>query len=363
MTGTTDSSAHGLPNKANPVQVLPMILPKELMTTMTAIVADAPGGPDVLRTATVAVPVPHAGEVLIRVVAAGVNYPDIAQRRGAYPAPEGHSPILGLEVSGEIVTPAGEWKLGDKVVALTNGGGYAEYVAVPAGQVLPAPSGWPLADAAALPECWFTITQTLVMRAGLASGMSLLVTGAAGGLGGAAIQIALILGATPIAMVGSAEKADYVRALGATAIIRHDTDDLITRTRELTDGRGADRILDMLGGDATARHIDAAARFGHIVQVATLAAQDAAIPLNKLVAKQLTLSGSTLRAQSTATKAAIAAHLRQHLWPAFDSTDLPRPKIRRFALAQAADAHRAMENRAHYGKIVLLTSPAAHAIV
>lgn len=254
---------------------------------------------------------------------------------------------------------AGEWNVGDKVVALTNGGGYAEYVAVPARQVLPAPAGWPLPDAAALPETWFTITQTLVMRTGLTAGMSVLITGAAGGLGGAAIQIARILGATPIAIVGSAAKADYVRALGATHIIRHDIEDVVARTRELTAGRGADRILDMLGGEATVRHIEAAAPFGHIVQVATLSDRNASLPLNKLVAKQLTLSGSTLRHQSTATKAAIAAHLRRHLWPALDDPSLPRPQIRQFPLASVAEAHRAMEDRANFGKIVLtIRSPA-----
>jgi len=325
-----------------------------LPSTMTAIVADAPGGPEVLHTATVAVPNPQPGEVLIRVAAAGVNYPDIAQRRGAYPAPEGHSPLLGLEVAGTIAVPAGEWREGDQVVALTNGGAYAQYVAVPAGQVLPAPAGWPLADAAALPECWFTITQTLVMRTGLRSGMSVLITGAAGGLGGAAIQIALLLGAAPIALVGSAEKADYARSLGATAIIRQDLEDVVARTRELTDGRGADRILDMLGGDATARHIDAAARGAHIVMVATLADQASQLPLNKVVARQLTISGSTLRHQSTATKAAIAAHLRQHLWPALGDPALPRPRIRQFTLAESAAAHRAMEDRTNFGKIVLV---------
>jgi NADPH2:quinone reductase len=334
LTGTANSSATRLPNKANPVQVFPMSLPP----TMTAIVAAAPGGPDVLAPATVPLPMPKPGEALIRVAAAGMNYPDIAQRRGDYPPPEGHSPILGLEVSGEIAVPAGRWREGDKVVALSNGGAYAEYVAVPAGQILPAPEGWPLVDAAALPETWFTITQTLVMRAGLTAGMSVLVTGAAGGLGGAAIQIARILGAEPIALVGSAEKADYVRTLGATAIIRHDIEDVVGRARELTGGRGADRILDMLGGAATARHIDAAALFGHIVQVATLTDRNAQVPLNKLMAKQLTLSGSTLRPQSPETKAAIAAHLRQHIWPALDDATFPRPKIRRFALAQAADA-------------------------
>jgi putative PIG3 family NAD(P)H quinone oxidoreductase len=348
-----------LPNKANPVQVLPMSLP----ATMTAIVATAPGGPDVLVPATVPVPVPNPGEVLIRVAAAGVNYPDIAQRRGDYPPPAGHSPRIGLEVSGEIVIPARPWHEGDKVVALTNGGGYAEYATVPAGQILPAPDNWPLVDAAALPETWFTITQTLVMRAGLRAGMTVLITGAAGGLGGAAIQIARILGAEPIAAVGSAEKADYVRSLGATAIIRHDTEDVVARTLELTGGRGADRILDMLGGDATARHIDASTPYGHIVQVATLGGRDAQVPLGRLMAKQLTLSGSTLRPQPPETKAAIAAHLRENLWPALSDPTFPRPKIRRFALAQAADAHRSLEDRAHYGKIVLLTAPAAHGIL
>lgn len=324
-----------------------------LPSTMTAVLASAPGGPEVLGTATVPVPAPNPGEVLIRVAAAGVNSPDIAQRRGDYPPPPGHSPILGLEVSGEIAIAAGPWREGDKVVALTNGGAYAQYVAVPAGQVLPVPAGWSLADAAALPETWFTITQTLVMRAGLGAGMNVLITGAAGGLGGAAIQIARIVGATPIAIVGSPEKADYVRGLGATAIIRHDLEDVVARTRDLTGGRGADRILDMLGGDATARHIDAAAPFGHIVQVATLGGRNADVPLNKMVGKQLTLSGSTLRHQSTQTKAAIAARLREDLWDALADPALPRPRIRHFPLADAASAHRAMEDRSNFGKIVL----------
>ncbi|MBI4923587.1 MAG: zinc-binding dehydrogenase, partial [Devosia nanyangense] len=266
-----------------------------------------------------------------------------------------HSPLLGLEVSGEIVVPTGEWVAGDKVVALTNGGGYAEYVAVPAGQVLPLPANWSLADAAALPECWFTITQTLVMRAGLAPGMSVLITGAAGGLGGAAIQIAKILGADPIAIVSSAEKAAYALMLGARAVIRHDLEDVVARTLELTGGTGADRILDMVGGDTTRRHIDAAARFGHIVLVASLGDRNGALPLNKVIAKQLTLSGSTLRHQSTETKATIAAKLRADLWPALADPARPRPKIAAFPLAQADAAHRAMEERSHLGKVVLVT--------
>ena len=213
--------------------------------------------------------------MLIRVAAAGINAPDLAQRRGDYPPPPGASPLLGLEVSGEIAVAAGDWSVGDKVVALCNGGGYAEYVAVPAGQVLPAPANWSLVDAAALPETWFTVTQTLVMRAGLKPGMSVLITGAAGGIGGAAIQICRILGADPIALVSSAEKADYALSLGARAVIRHDTEDVVARARELTGGKGVDRIVDMVGGAATRRNIDALARFGHLVLVATLGDRNA----------------------------------------------------------------------------------------
>lgn len=328
-----------------------MPLPAE----MSAITAAAPGGPEVLRLARLPVPVPAPGEVLIRVVAAGVNAPDLAQRAGTYPPPPGASPLLGLEVSGEIVVAAGHWTVGDMVTALCNGGGYAEYAAVPAGQVLPAPHGWDVADAAALPETWITVTQSLVMRAGLQPGMSVLVTGAAGGIGGAAIQISKLLGATPIALVSSAEKAAYALGLGAHAAIRHDSEDVAARVRELTGGKGVDRIVDMIGGATTRRNVELLARFGHLVQVSTLGERNADIPLNRLVANQLTLSGSTLRPQTAETKAAIVAHLRQHFWPALADPALPRPKIRRFALAEAADAHRAMAERGHYGKIVLLT--------
>lgn len=327
-----------------------MSIPSE----MSAIVADGTGGPGVLHLERVPTPQPGSGEVLIRVAAAGVNAPDLAQRRGAYPPPPGASPLLGLEVSGEIVVAAGEWKVGDTVVALCNGGGYAEYVAVPAGQVLPLPAGWELADAAALPEGWFTIAQTLVMRAGLGAGMSVLVTGASGGLGGTAIQAARILGADPIAVVSSTTKASYVAALGARAVIRRDTEDLVARVRELTDGKGVDRILDMVGGDMTPLLVDSLARFGHLLIVATLAGPRAQLPLSRILGNQLTISGSTLRPQTPETKAAIAQHLRTHLWPALSDPGFPRPKLTRFSLARAADAHRAMEESGHYGKMILL---------
>ena len=320
---------------------------------MSAITVASPGSPEMLRLTTVPTPQPAAGEVLIRVAAAGINAPDLAQRRGDYPPPPGASPLLGLEVSGEVVIAAGNWSVSDKVVALTNGGAYAEYVAVPAGQVLPAPGNWSLVDAAALPETWFTVTQTLVMRAGLKLGMSVLITGAAGGIGGAAIQICKILGADPIALVSSAAKADYALSLGARAVIRHDTEDVVIRARELTSGKGVDRIVDMVGGEATRRNVDALARFGHLVLVSTLGDRNAELPLNKLVGNQLTVSGSTLRPQTPETKAAIAAYLRQHLWPAMPT--IPHPKIQHFPLAETAAAHRAMEDRKHFGKLVLVT--------
>jgi putative PIG3 family NAD(P)H quinone oxidoreductase len=323
---------------------------------MSAITVPAPGGPDAMTLTGLPVPAPGPVEVLIRVAAAGVNAPDLAQRAGHYPPPPGASPLLGLEVSGEIAVAAGDWRVGDHVVALTNGGGYAEYVAVPAGQVLPVPGNWDLVDAAALPETWFTVTQGLVMRAGLERGMSVLVTGAAGGIGGAAIQISRILGAEPIALVSSDEKARYVLGLGARAAIRHDREDVAAQVRELTGGKGVDRVVDMVGGPATAGHIELLAPFGHLVLVATLGGRNADLPLGAFMANHLTLSASRLRPQTSETKAAIAEHLRERLWPALADRALPRPRIRRFGLADAAAAHRAQAERSHYGKIVLVTA-------
>src|SRR3569623_246746 len=229
--------------------------------------------------------------------------------------PPGASPLLGLEVSGEIASAAGEWKVGDHVVALCNGGGYAEYVTVPAEQVLPAPANWSLVAAAALPETWFTITQTLVLRAGLQRGMSVLVTGAAGGIGGATIQISRILGADPIALVSSDEKAAYALALGARAAIRHDREDVTVRVRELTAGKGVARIVDMVGGDSTARNVGLLANGGHLVVVSTQADRNANISLGRMVANDLTISASRLRPQSPQTKAAIASQMHERLRP------------------------------------------------
>jgi NADPH2:quinone reductase len=326
---------------------------------MTAIAIATPGGPEGLRPVTQSVPFPREDEVLIRVAAAGVNAPDLAQRRGLYDPPPDASPLPGLEVSGTIAAIGSgveKFTVGDRVMALTNGGGYAEYVAVPAGQVLPVPEGWSMAAAAALPETWFTVTQTLVMRAGVTQGMWVLVHGGAGGIGGAAITIAKILGAKAIAIVSSEEKAAYAKKLGATETIDRTKDDILARVMAITGKRGVDRIVDLVGGEMAALNVKASARDGHIVQVSTLGGGEANVPLRLMMAKALTLSGSTLRPQSSATKAAIATRIRTDLFAALESGDMVKPKIRRFPLAEAAAAHVAMEDPDHLGKIVLVTA-------
>lgn len=331
---------------------------------MQAIAISRPGGPDVLVAENMPRPECGSGEVLIRVAAAGINGPDLAQRRGHYDPPPGASPLPGLEVAGEIVALGADidgWRVGDRVMALTNGGGYAEYAAVPAGQVLPIPRGWSLIEAACLPETWFTITQTLVMRAGLEPGMSVLVHGAAGGIGGAAIQIATILGAKAIGVVSSPAKADYALSLGAVATIDYTKEDVAGRALELTGGKGVDRVVDIIGGPMTEKNLAASARGAHIVQVSTLDGANASLSLRTLMARQLTLSGSTLRPQTAQTKAAIADRIRQDLLPALSKDGFVKPAVTAFPLTQAAAAHRAMEARGHVGKIVLVTAFGAKA--
>jgi NADPH2:quinone reductase len=330
-----------------------------LPADMNAIVIARPGGPEELELQRYPLPACRDGEVLIRIAAAGVNGPDLAQRRGHYDPPPDASPLLGLEVAGEIAAlghGVSGWQVGDQVMALANGGGYAEYVAVPAGQILPVPDNWTLREAAALPETWFTVTQTLVMRAGLEPGMTVLVHGAAGGIGGAAIQIATILGASAIAVVSSPAKADYARRLGAIATIDYTSEDIVARALALTGGTGVDRVLDIIGGPMAERNIAASARGGHIVQVSTLDGASASISLRAIMAKQLTLSGSTLRPQTPATKAAIADRIRADLLPALSRPGFVKPAVTSFPLEAAAQAHRAMEARSHVGKIVLETA-------
>jgi len=325
---------------------------------MIAIAITTPGGPEVLQPVNVPVPQPGPGEVLIRVAAAGLNAPDAAQRRGSYPPPPGASPLPGLEVAGELVAVgAGVDGLvpGMRVAALCNGGGYAEYVTVPAGQTLEIPANWSLTAAAALPETFFTVTQSLVMRSGLQAGMWVLIHGAAGGIGGAAILISKLLGARPIAVVSSGEKAAYALKLGAEAAIDHSSEDFVERTLEITGKHGADRIVDIAGGPTLDRNISASARFGHIVLVSTQSGGMAEINAGRLMMKQLTLSGSTLRPQSTETKAAIATALRQRIWPGLaDRSALPL-RIRSVPLTEAPRAHAELERRGNYGKLVLVT--------
>ena len=327
--------------------------------TMQAIAITTPGAPEVLQPVQWPMPECSPNSIVIRVAAAGVNGPDLAQRRGQYDPPAGASPLPGLEVAG-VVEAVGSgvsaFSVGDRVMALVNGGGYADYVAVPAGQALPVPDNWSLIEAAALPETWFTVTQTLVMRAGLAPGMIVLVHGAAGGIGGAAIQIATLLGASAIAVVSSPAKADYARALGAMAAIDHTTDDLVARVMALTGDKGVDRIVDIIGGAMSAKNIEASARGGHIVQVSTLDGGNASLPLRLLMAKQLTISGSTLRPQTAETKAGIATTIRDKLLPGLSKPGFVKPRIATYPIEQAAKAHAQMEARGHIGKIVLVTA-------
>lgn len=325
---------------------------------MIEIAITAPGGPEVLEPREAPVPVPRPGEVLIRVAAVGVNYPDLFQRRGRYDPPPGHSAVPGLEVSGTIAAVGAEvtaFTAGDGVIALCNGGGYAEYVVVPAGQVLPLPRGISMVDGAALPETFFTVTQTLVMRAQLAPGHWVLVHGAAGGIGGAAVWISRALGARPIAVVSSAERAAYATSLGAEAIIDRTKEDFVARTMEITGGAGADRVVDILGGDITGKNIDLSAKHGHIVLVGTLAGFHGGMAVGRMLAKQLTLSASTLRGQPPEVKAGIADRLRFDVWPAI-AADPPPIRVQRYPLEQASETHRALEGRSVIGKLVLITA-------
>ncbi len=325
---------------------------------MLAIAIDNPGGPEALVPHRVPLPPVGADEVLISVAAAGINGPDLAQRRGLYNPPPGASLLPGLEVAGEIAAIGADvrgFTVGDSVMALANGGGYAEYVAVPAGQVLPTPKGWSQIEAAALPETWFTVTQTLVLRAGLEPGMFVLVHGASGGIGGAAIQICSIIGAKAIAIVSDNSKADYCLALGAEAVIDRSHENILERVKVITYGKGVDRVVDIIGGEMARINVEASARGGHIVQISTLGGGNADVPLRLIMAKDLTLSGSTLRPQSAATKAAIAGYIKAHFLTALAAPGWIKPEIKTFALEDASAAHALMESRTHRGKLILVT--------
>lgn len=326
-----------------------------LPETMTAIAISMPGGPEVLKPETRPLPRPGPGQILIRVAAAGVNRPDVQQRLGAYPAPPGASDLPGLEAAGEVVAlgkGAARWQVGDRVTALTPGGAYAEYVVVHGGSALPIPDGFSMIEAAAVPETFFTVWHNVFERGALKSGETLLVHGGSSGIGTTAIQLGLAFGSTVIATAGTAEKCAACEKLGARAINYRDAD-FVAAVKEITGGKGADVILDMVAGDYVARNYEAAAVDGRIVQIATQGGSKVSVDVLRIMMKRLTHTGSTLRPRTVEVKAAIAAALETHVWPLLAARKVAPVMDRTFALADAAGAHRRMEDGHHIGKIVL----------
>jgi NADPH:quinone reductase len=324
---------------------------------MSAVEIREPGPPQVLRLVQRPVPAPAAGEVLIRVAAAGVNRPDVLQRKGSYPPPQGITDIPGLEVAGEVVAlgeGVSEPALGARVCALVAGGGYAQYVNVPAVQCLPVPAGLTLEQAAALPETFFTVWLNVFERARLKRGETLLVHGGSSGIGTTAILLGVAFGARVIVTAGSAQKCAACRDLGAELAINYHESDFVAATLRATDNHGADVILDMVGGDYVGRDAAAAAVEGRIALIALQGGAKAEVDLRPFLTKRLTLTGSTLRAQPPANKGRIAAALREKVWPLFDSKGLKPVIFARFPLSDAAGAHKLMESGGHIGKIVLL---------
>ena len=325
---------------------------------MIAIEIRAPGGPEVLVPVERPTPVPAPGEVLIKVAAAGVNRPDIFQRLGRYAPPPGASDIPGLEVAGTIEQLGPEvrdWRIGDEVCALVAGGGYAEYCAAPVPQCLPLPRGLDLIAAAAIPETFFTVWTNVFERGRLQAGESLLVHGGSSGIGTTAIQLARARGARVFATAGSAAKCEACERLGAERAINYRESDFATVVRDLTSGRGVDVVLDMVGGEYFARNIDVLAVEGRLVEIATLHGVKAELNIQTIMGRRLTITGSTLRPRPVAEKGAIAAALRQHVWPLLESGAV-RPIVHAtFPLRDAAEAHRVMEAGTHIGKLVLVT--------
>jgi putative PIG3 family NAD(P)H quinone oxidoreductase len=323
---------------------------------MTAIEIARPGGPEVLRPVRRPTPVPGPGEVLIRVAGAGVNRPDIMQREGGYPPPAGASDLPGLEVSGTIMRlglEVAHWTMGDRVTALVAGGGYAEYCAAPAPQCLPVPSSLSLVEAAALPETFFTVWTNVFERGRLAAGESILIHGGASGIGTTAIQLARARGARVFATAGSPEKCAACERLGAERAIDYRREDFVAVIRNVTNGRGVDVVLDMVGRDYLARNLESLSLEGRLVQIAFLHGARVEVDLWAVLRKRLTITGSTLRPRSVAEKGAIAAALLDNVWPLVERGQV-RPVIHAiFPLDRAADAHRLLESGSHIGKIVL----------
>ena len=324
--------------------------------SMRAIEISTPGAPGVLRVTQRPLPVAAAGEVLIKVVAAGVNRPDVLQRQGAYAPPAGASDIPGLEVAGHIVTLGSgvqEWKAGDKVCALVSGGGYAEYVNAPAVQCLPVPRGLSLVEAAGLPETFFTVWVNVFQRAALKADESLLVQGGSSGIGVTAIQLAHAFGHRVFATAGSEEKCKQCEGLGAERAINYRQEDFVEVIKQATGGRGVDVILDMVGGEYVPRELACLADDGRISLIAFLGGSKTTLDMTDILRRRLTITGSTLRPRPVEFKGAVARELRQKVWPLIESGRI-RPVIyRTFGLEQASEAHALMETSKHVGKILL----------
>ncbi len=316
------------------------------------------GPPEVLVAKTGPVPQPGAGQVLVKVAAAGVNRPDVQQRTGGYPPPPGASPIPGLEISGTIVAVGdgvSDTRLGEDVCALVTGGGYAEYCVADEPLCMPVPKGYDMVRAAALPETYMTVWTNVFQRGGLQAGETLLIHGGSSGIGTTAIQLAKQFGATVITTVGNQEKADAVAALGADHVIIYREQDFVEEVRRITDGEGVELILDMVGAAYWQRNIDCLKLEGRLVQIAFLTGPVVEkASLLKIMLKRLTYTGSTLRPRTVQQKVAIIEPLMKHVWPLLEAGTIGPVMHSTFPLEQAADAHRLMESSAHIGKIMLV---------
>jgi NADPH2:quinone reductase len=329
---------------------------EKLPAQMTVIGISKPGGPEVLLPETRSVPVPGPGEILIKVAAAGVNRPDVAQRSGSYPPPPGASDLPGLEVAGTVAAVGDgvtKHKIGDKVMSLVAGGGYAQYTIAPDAQAMAIPDALSINEAGATPETLMTVWHNVFERGALQPGETILIHGGSSGIGTMAIQLAKAFGSKVIVTVGSQEKADACLKLGADRAINYKTEDFVAEVKTFTGGKGAEVVLDMVAGDYIERNYDAAAVDGRIVQIAVLSGPKATVNFAKLMVKRLHHTGSTLRPRTNADKAAMVAAIEAKVLPLFREGKVKPLIDSTFPLEKAADAHRRMETSAHIGKIVL----------
>lgn len=326
---------------------------------MRCIEISTPGGPEVLKAVERPDPVPGPGDVLIKVAAAGVNRPDVMQRRGRYPPPQGASDIPGLEVAGTIVAlgaGVGAWQVGDRVCALVSGGGYATLCVAPAPQCLPIPSTLDFISAAALPETFFTVWTNVFERGRLKLGEDVLFHGGTSGIGTTAIQLAAARGARVFATAGSDKKCRACEELGALRGINYKTEDFVAVIAEVTHGRGVDLILDIVGGDYLGRNLASLAMDGRLVQIGLMGGETASVDLRRILGRRLTVTGSTLRPRTVEEKGQIARSLRQEVWPLLEQRIVKPVIYRTFPLAEASEAHRLMESSDHVGKLVLAST-------